>query len=72
MKYDIKDLIKDKFIRFNYYQDGKLWFRVSTTEFSFPVPIEDCGSARFNEGEKAMLYMRWIRKHLETLEKGNE
>ncbi len=37
-----------------YYTAGDAW--------EFPVPIEDVGDATFNATEKAMLFMRYIRK----------
>ena len=36
--------------------------------FEFPVPINDVGNARFLQ-DKAILFMRWIRKHIDTIEK---
>jgi hypothetical protein len=60
---------------FEHYHDGNLWFRVMWTagdlsfqQFTFPVPISDVGSATVNRSEKAMLLMRYIRKHLKTIE----
>jgi len=63
----IKDMVKDKKkVIFEYYRDNSLWY---TTEdgFIFPVPIEDVGNATFFKEDKAILYMRWIRKHLEVV-----
>jgi hypothetical protein len=37
-----------------HYLIGQLW--------EFPVPIEDVGDATFNATEKALLFMRYIRK----------
>lgn len=67
--YIVKDMVKDgKKVRFVFYRKGALWY---TTEcgFEFPVPIEDTGDAEFSGEDKAMLFMRYIRKHLELLEK---
>lgn len=36
--------------------------------FSFPVPITDCGDATFLVEDKALLFMRYIRKHLADLQ----
>lgn len=68
MTLSLKDMVSDnKKATFAYYRDGSLWY---TTEdgFLFPVPIEDIGNATFNREEKALLLMRYIRKHLKTLE----
>lgn len=71
----LKEIVTDKIAYFLYYQDGNLWYGVgeslisSNRIFQFPVPISDCGSAKFQATEKAIFFMRWIRKHLESLEK---
>ena len=63
----IKDMVKDKQVTFLYYREGELWY---TTEcgFEFPVPTNDVGTAAMNASDKAILFMRWIRKHQEMLE----
>ena len=63
---NIKNMVKNKVVRFCFYRDGELWY---TTEcgFQFPVPINDTGNAIFKSEDKAILFMRWIRKHLEML-----
>ena len=42
-------------------------FRTSyePTGFRFSVPIEDCGDGRFLVEDKALIFMRYIRKALE-------
>ncbi len=57
-------------VRFVHYQDGSLIYRCDDG-FEFPVPLADCGSARFPSEEKAMLFMRWIRKQMDFLESLN-
>lgn len=37
--------------------------------FIFPVPIEDTGDGQFNVEDKAIIFMRYIRKYLEVLDK---
>lgn len=59
----IKDMVKDKKVTFCYYREGELWYETECG-FSFPVPISDVGNATFNKEDKAILFMRWIRKHL--------
>lgn len=53
---------------FQYYKDGALWYMTGETDFIFPVPIEDIGNATFNTVEKGLLMMRYIRKHMKTIE----
>lgn len=64
----LKTMVQNnKKVRFIYFRDHKLWY---TTEcgFEFPVPIEDIGTATFNAEDKAILFMRYIRKHFKMLE----
>lgn len=70
MKYDIKNMIVGgKMVNFVYYKQGELWY---TTEcgFEFPVPISDTGDATFLNSDKAILFMRWIRLHINSIEAG--
>lgn len=71
----IKQMVRDdNMAEFEYYFDGNLWYSVNYYDeamapqyFKFPVPISDIGNATFNRAERAILLMRYIRKHLETL-----
>lgn len=65
----IKDHITGT-VSFIFYKDGALWYRTSLTKFEFPVPIDDIGNATFLAEDRAMLFMRYIRKHMVTLEAG--
>lgn len=69
---DLKDLVKGKTVSFTFYRDGELWYKVDGTDFTFPVPISDTGGAVFSAVDKAILFMRYIRKHLEMLEKAKQ
>ena len=63
----IKELVTGgKKVRFVRYRKGNL---IYTTEcgFEFPVPIEDVGDAEFLAEDRAMLFMRYIRKQLEEI-----
>ena len=53
-------------VKFSHYFDGNLWY---TTQdgFDFPVPVSDIGTAKFLAEDKAMLFMRYIRKHMELI-----
>lgn len=84
---NIKDMvINENMAMFDHYFDGALWYRVEwiekdgiekngsygkDREFLFPVPIEDIGTATFKNEEKALLMMRYIRKHLELTSSSN-
>lgn len=54
---------------FQYYKDGSLWYKTEATHFVFPVPISDVGTATFLATDKSLLFMRYIRKWLEVLDK---
>lgn len=67
----IKDMVKDgKRVIFTKYRKGHLYY-VTECGFEFPVPIDDTGDATFGRDEKAMLLMRYIRKHLAELQTPN-
>ncbi len=62
----IKDHVKG-LVTFLYYRKGSLWYRTDSG-FDFPVPVEDTGDASFLATDKAMMFMRYIRKHMAVLE----
>lgn len=64
--YTIKDHVKGE-VTFQYYRDGNLWYRAETG-FEFPVPIDDIGNATFLAKDRAMLFMRYMRKHMALLD----
>lgn len=72
----IKQMVRNEnMAEFEHYFDGSLWYKVvymddnlNPKSFSFPVPINDIGNATFNRVEKALLMMRYIRKHMKTIE----
>jgi len=59
----IKTMVKDKVVRFKYYRDGELFYETECG-FVFPVPVSDTGHATFLAEDKALLFMRYIRKQL--------
>lgn len=62
----IKDIVKDQQAHFVFYRDRCLFYETDAG-FQFPVPVDDAGSATFNSEEKAILLMRYIRKHLDRV-----
>lgn len=56
---------KAKFVR---YANGNLIY-VTECGFEFPVPISDLGNSAVNNEEKALLLMRYIRKHIQEIQK---
>ncbi len=63
----IKEHIQGQAI-FQHYQDGKLWYKTSTTGLLFPVPIVDLDNAKALSVEKGMFFMKWIKKWLKEVE----
>lgn len=65
----VKDMVKGgKRVRFKHYRTGNLWYETECG-FVFPVPIDDTGDAIFHAEDKALLFMRYIRKHFDMIEK---
>jgi hypothetical protein len=73
MKLKIKEIVKDNRVIFRRYRKGMLYYGVVVSLddgvvdmlYEFPVPIEDCGDADFYVQDKAILFMRYIRKALD-------
>jgi len=64
----IKEMVAGgKKAQFIEYRQKELWYRTEDG-FEFPVPIDDAGDGRFQAEEKAMLLMRYIRKHVEMIQ----
>jgi hypothetical protein len=65
----IKSMVESgKKVRFSWYRCGELWY-VTECGFEFPVPVADAGTAVFQAEDKAILFMRYIRKHVDMLER---
>jgi hypothetical protein len=67
MNYDVKAMVKDKQVTFVKYRKGELIY-VTECGFEFPVPVADAGDGIFLAKDKALMYMRYIRKHIESIE----
>lgn len=66
---DLKKHVEGE-VRFRFYRDGNLWY-LTDSGFLFPVPTSDIGNATFLAVDKALLFMRYIRKQLKVLDDGN-
>jgi hypothetical protein len=65
--HNLKDMVSGgKLVTFTHYFDGNLWYKTEDN-FNFPVPVSDIGTATFMASDRAMLFMRYIRKHLELI-----
>jgi hypothetical protein len=66
---NIKNMVSDnKRVKFVYFREGEF---IYSTEcgFEFPVPLADIGKATLLAEDKALLFLRYIRKHVETINK---
>ena len=67
---DLKSMVNNgQRVRFSFYRQNELWY-VTDSGFEFPVPISDTGDGVFLADDKAILFMRYIRKHLQSIEAG--
>lgn len=64
---EIKDCVKG-FVNFKFFKNNELWYECGN-KFLFPVPVNDTGDGTFFVTDRAMLFMRYIRKHIELLKK---
>ena len=63
----LKDIVKNNVVNFSHYRASYLYYNVTVEDvkYSFPVPIEDIGDATFLNQDKAIIFMRYIRKSLD-------
>jgi thymidylate kinase len=72
MTLSIKDMVKDnKKVVFTRYRHGNLYYKTEDG-FEFPVPTSDIGDATFLAEDRAMLFMRYIRKALDEASTSTE
>ncbi len=65
----LKEMVENnQKVTFRFYRDGHLWYSTECG-FEFPVPISEAGTATFLAEDRAILFMRYIRKYMEYLEK---
>ena len=71
----IKELVKDNEVTFDSFRQGFFYYNLEVVvqqdgmftlkTYQFSVPLEDIGTATMPAKEKALLFMRWIRKAVE-------
>ena len=58
----VKELVAGgKLVHFQFYRKGELWYKTDDG-FEFAVPVADAGDGVFLASDRAMLFMRYIRK----------
>jgi hypothetical protein len=66
----LKEMVSNnQVVQFQFYRAGHLYYKTQCG-FVFPVPIEDIGEATFLAEDKALLFMRYIRKALSEQAEG--
>lgn len=63
----ISALVKDNGVEFDYYRAGIMYYLIfyQETLYRFPVPVNDVGDASMRHADKAIYFMRWIRKAID-------
>lgn len=63
----IKEIVKNNKVEFNYYRQGNMYYNVlyRGDTYIFPVPLSDVQDASLHKTEKAIIFMRYIRKAIE-------
>ncbi|MBI2295653.1 MAG: hypothetical protein HYU76_06390 [Betaproteobacteria bacterium] len=66
---DIREIVKDNEVRFAKYRQGFAYYTVHVPsegiDYTFPVPLSDIGDATLLATDKALVFMRYIRKAIE-------
>lgn len=65
---NLKEQVQGK-VTFQFYKQGNLYYKTDLG-LVFPVPVEDIGEATFLNEDKALLFMRYIRKHIDAIKSG--
>ena len=73
MKIEIKDItniVKNNEVNILSYRAGVIYYGVKYNEvnYQFPVRLDDIGDATLMNKDKALLFMRYIRKAIESNE----
>ena len=62
---NIKDIVKDNTVRFVRYRRGIAYYGVNVPAdgaYVFPVPLEDIGDATLELEDRAIMFMRYIKR----------
>jgi hypothetical protein len=62
---NLKEYVKGN-VEFVHFREGNFIYRTENG-LEFPVPLSDIANATMQRTDKALLFMRYIRKHLELL-----
>ncbi len=66
---DIKQIVRENVVHFARYRQGFAYYQVrvgpEAVTYTFPVPLEDIGDATLLATDRAVVFMRYIRRALE-------
>ncbi len=67
---NLTEIVKDNKVCFSYLRKGTAFYSVVVNgiQFTFPVPLDDIGDATLLKEDKAIIFMRYIRKAIENNE----
>lgn len=62
----IKELIQNNTVQFDSFRQGFFYYNIqyNGNTYQFTVPLEDIGTATMLATDKAIAFMRWIRKSM--------
>lgn len=66
MNLNLKEMIRGR-VKFDFYRDGNLYYKTENGVL-FPVPVSDAGTATFLAEDKAILFMRYMRKFIAEIQ----
>lgn len=61
---NLLEIVKNKKVKFVHFREGNFLYETDDG-LQFHVPLEDVKGVTLLAEDKAIYYMRWIRKHLE-------
>ena len=62
---NITEIVKNKRAHVVHYREGHFIYETDDG-FQFPIPLTDIGNSTLQAEDRAVLFMRWIRQHLEV------
>lgn len=67
---NLTTIVKDNIVLFSHLRKGYAYYNVTVNgeTFVFPVPLEDIGDATLLKEDKAIIFMRYIRKAIDSNE----
>lgn len=65
---NIKSVVQGNFVYFDSFRQGIFYYNVSVDGFyfQFTIPVDDIGTATMLHKDKAITFMRWIRKAIDS------